>query len=220
MATGDQNDFLARLKSTLPAWFGDASTPILDGVLNGLAQLGTSMHTLYLYTQLQTRIKTATDDFLDLISADFFGSGLTRLQNESDASFRNRIIVNLIRERATRNGIVKVLQDLTGRTPQVFEPTRPADTGGYTVGGVGYGVAGGWGSLLIPYQAFITAYRPLTSGIPYVDGYGSGAGGYGVGQIEWADINQMMTQVPDSLIYSAIDSVKAAGTTMWVKILS
>lgn len=220
MATGDINNFIARLKSTLPPWFGDDETPILDGLLSGYAELGAFLYVLYLYTVLQTRIKTATDDFLDLISIDFFGGGLPRLPNENDAQFRKRIIDNIFRERATRHAIIKVLTDLTGRAPQVFEPTRPADTGGYRVGGAGYSAGGGWGSILIPFQAFITAYRPVGNGIPNIDGYGYGAGGYGVGQIEYINLSYVITQIPDSLIYSSIDQVKAAGVAMWVKILS
>ena len=46
-----------------------------------------------------------------------------------------------MRERNTRNAVISVLTDLTGRTPLVFEPSRPADTGGYGIG-TGYGVVG------------------------------------------------------------------------------
>lgn len=130
MATGDQNDILQRLKGALPRWFGD-NTPILDALLQGLAWAGSFVYSLWAYAKLQTRIKTATDGWLDMIAADFFGSSLMRSANQSDASFRARIIINLIRERATRAGVIKVLQDLTGRTPIIFEPQRPLDTGAY-----------------------------------------------------------------------------------------
>lgn len=220
MATGDQSDILQRLKATLPRWFGD-STPILDALLQGLAWTGSFVYSLISYARLQTRIKTATDGWLDMIAADFFGSSLSRAANQSDTSFRARIIINLFRERATRGGVIKVLQDLTGRTPLVFEPQRPADTGAYSAPNSGYGVAGGYGSLLLPCQAFVTAFRPTGTGIPLVAGYGISTGGYGVAsRAELASMDMIQGAVTDADIYAAIDSVKPAGTTLWTSITS
>jgi hypothetical protein len=220
MATGDQSDIILRLKATLPSWFGD-NTPILDALLQGLAWAGSFAYSLISYAKLQTRIKTATDGWLDMIAADFFGSLLARAANQSDASFRARIIINLIRERATRKSIIAVLQDLTGRTPLVFEPQRPADTGAYSAPNSGYGVAGGYGSLLLPYQAFVTAYRPAGTGIPLVAGYGISTGGYGVAsRADLASMDMIQRAVTDADIYAAIDSVKPSGTTVWTRITS
>jgi hypothetical protein len=211
MATGDQSDIILRLKATLPSWFGD-NTPILDALLQGLAWAGSFAYSLISYAKLQTRIKTATDGWLDMIAADFFGSFLARAANQSDASFR---------ERATRKSIIAVLQDLTGRTPLVFEPQRPADTGAYSAPNSGYGVAGGYGSLLLPYQAFVTAYRPSGTGIPLVAGYGISTGGYGVAsRADLASMDMIQGAVTDADIYAAIDSVKPAGTTVWTRITS
>lgn len=220
MATGDQDDILLRLKSTLPRWFGDSPT-IFDALLQGLAWAGSFVHSLISYAKLQTRIKTATDGWLDMIAADFFGSALLRAANQSDASFRARIIINLIRERATRAGLIKVLQDLTGRTPTIFEPQRPADTGAYSAPNSGYSMAGGYGSLLLPYQAFVTAFRPTGSGIPNVSGYGISSGGYGIAsRASLASMTMIQGAVTDADIYAAIDSVKPAGVTLWTRIIS
>lgn len=223
--TGDQQDFLYRIKSLLPRWFGD-SAPILDGVISGLAWAGSFIYSLWAYAKLQTRILTATDGWLDMIAADFFGAAIRRAENQSDASFRALIIINLFRERATRAGIVKVLQDLTGRTPAVFEPLRPLDTGAYSAPNSGYGMAGGYGSMLLPFQAFVTAFRPSGSGIPNVGGYGGtaggpGPGGYGVpSEIEYASLDMIQGAVTDADIYTAIDSVKPVGTILWTRISS
>jgi len=218
MATGDQQDILQRLKSTLPPWFGD-ETPIIDGLLNGFAWAGSFVYGLIQYVRLQSRIKTATDAFLDMISADFFGIMLLRKINESDIRFRIRIIANLFRERATRNAIVRVLQDITGRTPRVFEPLRPMDTGGYGVGGFGFSVAGGYGSILLPFQCFVDAFRPEGSGIPLIAGYGVSSGGYGVAsRAEYATTDMVQMSIQDAEIYEAIDSVKPAGTIIWTRI--
>ncbi len=193
MATGDQNDVLGRLKAVIPPWFGDLSqAPIISALLTGLAEAGAFIYSLYAYAALQTRIKTATDGWLDMISADWFGGGLLRHQGQTDASYRALIIASIFRERATRNAVIKVVTDVTGSAPGlVFEPQRPIDTGAY--GKLyGYGAAGGYGSQLLPSQAFVIAYRPTS----LMSQYG----------------------VQDSDIFTAIDLVKPVGTTLWVQI--
>lgn len=220
MAIGDQNDILKRLKSTLPRWFSD-TTPILDAVLSGWAAAWSFLYSLYAYAKQQTRILTATDGWLDMIAGDFFGTSLVRKANQSDASFRARIIINMFRERATRNAITRILKDLTGRTPIIIEPQRPADTGAYGAPNCGYGAAGAYGSILLPAQAFVIAYRPVGSGIPNVAGYGISTGGYGqASQAEYASQSMVLDTVSDADIYAAVDSVKPAGTTLWTRINS
>lgn len=215
--TGDTQDTFGRIKALLPRWFSD-NTPVLDSLLRGYAYCASFVYALITYAALQTRIKTATDGWLDMIAADFFGATLPRKANQSDASFRARIVVNIFRERATRAAIVRVLTDLTGRAPVVFEPMRPADTGAYGFA-YGYGVAGGYGSMLLPYQAFVTALRPTGTGIPLVAGYGSPSGGYGAAsRAEYATQDMIQGAVTDADIYAAIDSVKPVGTTVWTQI--
>lgn len=220
MATGDQTDMLARLKGALPlSWFKD-ETPTLDALLSGIAWALAFVYGLISYAQLQTRIGTAKDGFLDLISADFFGTSLLRRNAEMDTSYRPRILAQLLREKATRKGMVGMLTTLTGRAPIVFEPERPADTGGWG-GGCGYGVAGGWGSTLLPCQVFVTAFRPTGSGVPNVAGYGCSPAGYGVGsQAEYASLSMVQGAVTDADIYAAVDATKVAGTTAWTRISS
>src|SRR5580658_3900532 len=109
MAAGDSNDCLTRIKSLLPyRWFPD-STPILDALLSGPAWALSFIYSLIQYAQSQTRIATATDGFLDLISYDFFGSNLPRNQQEFDASFRARILATLLRPKATRPAMISML---------------------------------------------------------------------------------------------------------------
>lgn len=452
MAIGDQADIFGRIKAVLPnRWFGGIS-PLLDAITQGLANSSAFIYSLYLYAKLQTRILTATDGWLDMVAADFFGAALLRNANQTDASFRARIIINMFRERGTRNAITKVLTDLTGRAPIIFEPQRPKDTGAYgaavavsrsttatyidgsgilrtaavnevryqnnallieaaatnsltysqafdnasywvpavapvavtpnaaigpdgfnsaylltdtgannpsllqvstgisypigtlitcsifikqgssanstlncyatgdaetnstvtwaagvpsvTLGTItavangfyrwsmpvtpavlgqflfrfwpldrgrpltdagsvygygaqvenggltsyiptfgttvtraadvllnnmtagsaalgGYGIAGGYGSMLIPFQAFVQAFRPASTGIPYVAGYGSSPGGYGVAsRADYATLSQSTSAVTDADLYAAIDSVKPVATTLWTQINS
>jgi len=210
MATGDQTDTFGRIKALIPRWFSD-STPVLDALLRGFAWAKSFVYELIVYAALQTRIKTATGGWLDMIAADFFGATVQRKLGQSDASFRGGIIVNLLRERATRGGLARALTDLTGRAPAIFEPRRPMDTGCYGGPLIGYGVAGGYGSLLLPYQAFVTAFRPLGGGIANIAGYGVPGGGYGVA-------SQAQDVATDADIYAAIDSVKPIATIVWARV--
>lgn len=219
--TGDQIDILARIKRALPGtWFGSES-PLVDALLTGLAATSAFVYSLYLYAKLQTRVLTATDGWLDMIAADFFGASLQRAANQTDASFRARIIVNLFRERGTRAAIIKVLTELTGRAPVIIEPQRPADTGAYRAPNSGYGVAGAYGSLQLPFQAFVQAYRPAGSGIPNVAGYGISTGAYRTpSRSDYASLDDIVGAVADADIQAAVDSVKPAGTIIWMKISS
>jgi hypothetical protein len=217
---GDQQDFFARIKARMPSgWFGTDS-PILDALLAGIASAFVAVYAAYQYLLAQTRLQTSTDGWLDISAADYFGeNGLRRLQNETDANYRTRIKINIVRERGTRAAITKILTDLTGRAPTIVEPTRPQDTGAYRSGGIGYGVAGAYGSLLLNYQAFVTAYRPAGSGLPYIQGYGTSPGGYATpSRAAYANIGDMTTGVTDAAIYAAIASVIPAATIAWVAI--
>lgn len=178
MPIGDQDDIVARVKATIPpTWYPDTS-PVLDAILTAFANAASWIYGLIAYAKLQTRIATATDGWLDLIANDFFGRRLTR-GARSDDLFRQAIIAEVFRPRDTREAIIDILEGLTGREPVVFTPARPQDAGGYSPGpagdGVGrviaYNVAGGYGSLLMPYQFLIHAFRSDTGGIPLVGGY-------------------------------------------------
>lgn len=222
MATGDQQDLYQRLRGWLPSWFGDtASSPVLNGLLQGIAYGWAYFYALLVYARLQTRIKTATDGWLDMIASDFFGLTLQRKTGQSDASFRANIIANLFRERGTRNAIVKVLTDLTGRAPTIIEPSRPADTGAYGAPNSGYSVAGAYGLVSLTYQAFVNAYRPYGSGIPNVAGYGFSPTGYSVAsQGEYTDPSMSSNTVSDADIYAAIEAVRPVATIIWTRISS
>ncbi len=219
---GDQSDMMARLRAVLPnRWFPD-ETPILDGVLAGLGQAASWVYSLVGYAKQQTRIATATGGWLDLVAQDCFGARLVRMQGESDAALRTRIDLELLRPRVTRAALVKQITDITGHAPSVFEPMRPADTGSWggslAYGGTGAAGAGGWGSLSMPFQCFVVAYRDVSGGVPGVAGYGSGAGGYGTGAIEYADAGAVTGSVQDAAIMAAIAGVMPACGIAWTRL--
>lgn len=143
MATGDQDDITNRQYSVLPPWFPDlAAAPVLKALLDGASGVSAFIYAYLSYAALQTRIKTATDAWLDLIAWDFFGGKFVRRNGETDTSWSPRIVAEILRPRQTREAIARVMQDLTGRTPRIIELFNPGDCGGYGVvsmGGYGTG---------------------------------------------------------------------------------
>ena len=227
---GDRSDIASRLRAVLPTkWFGD-TTPILDTILNGLGAGWEYIYQFQLYAEQQTRLTTASDLWLDLVAGDFFGGRVRRSTGQSDSAFRAVIQRMLLREHATRPAMTSALLTLTGRTPRIFEPANTSDTGGYASprspgaqpqgGGVGYNVGGGWGSLALSYQCFITAFRPVENGVAYVSGWGMNGAGYGGGPIEYANLDLLNGHVSDADILNEITSVAPVGIVAWTNIVS
>ena len=215
--TGDRDDMLARLKAVLPSrWLAEASTTA-DALLAGLAEGWAWLHAMLATVRAQARIATASGAMLDMIAADCFGPRLARKRAQGDAAFRAAILRELLRERATRPALLAALRDITGREARVFEPRRPADTGGWGIG-AGYASGGGWGSLALPYQCFVTARRPQGSGIAGLNGWAGGLGGWGGGRIAWASLAQIEGQVTDADIAAAAAAVLPQGAVAWIRI--
>jgi hypothetical protein len=215
--TGDTNDMLARLKLVLPArWFGDV-TPVLDAVLTGLASAWSNLYALLVNVRRQARIATAAGVFLDIAARDYFGTGFVRRAGEGDAAYSTRIRVNLLAPRATRGGVIAALVNLTGRAPVVFEPLNATDTGGYNVN-LGYNVSGGYGSENLPFQFFVTAYRPNATPVSNAGGYNVGPGGYNSAPMFYADITQFAGVVSDAEIYAAAAGVLPTNSIAWTRI--
>lgn len=223
--TGERADLIRRIRAVLPTgWFPDDS-PILEGVLAGLAQAWSWIYDALQYTTRQSRVRSASDLWLDIIAADFFSPRFHRSSRESDEHFRSRLLREFLRERTTRFGLINAITDLTGRAPLVFEPARCADTGAYGVrptamGGLGYNVAGGWGSLQLPFQCFVTVFRPHISGIANVSGWNCPGGGYRVGSLEYANIGLMEEQVSDEQIFQAVAEMLPVASFAWTRIVN
>ena len=214
---GDSNDMLARLKQVLPGrWFADSS-PVLDALLGGLAAAWSGLYALLNQVKAQTRLASASGVFLDIAAQDFFGGQLPRRIGEADAAYSARLRANLVAPRATRAGLVHALETLTGRVPKIFEPLNAADTGGYNVN-LGYNSAGGYGSMSLPYQFFVTAYRPNDLPISNAGGYNDGPGGYGTGLLAYATTEEFAGNIGDDEIYACIATVIPASCIAWTQI--
>jgi hypothetical protein len=223
--TGDQQDIVNRLKQVLPLrWFPD-ETPVLDTLLNGVAWAWAWVYELLQCVRSQARVSTAEGFWLDLLAADYFGQRTGRRIGENDNAYRLRIQLELIRERGTRRALILSVIDQTGRSPIVFEPANTSDTGGYgnineVTGGFAYGMAGGWGSLSLPFQIFVTAYRPASVRIGSVSGWGCSGGGYSQGALEYVSLAMMQGQITDTDICRAITDVLPVGVIAWIRVNS
>jgi len=182
------------------------------------------LYSLIKFTVQQTRISTATDEWLDLIAHDYFGRALDRDNGEPDNPYRQRILRALVRGAATRTAINLALENLTGAPPRIFEPANTGDTGGYlggsgtTILGLAYGTVGGWGNLDLPCQVFITVRRPIISGLASLTGYGIPTGGYGTGAVGYVDLALLPGQISDAEIASTICSVLPVNALAWLRI--
>jgi|SRR5580698_637270 hypothetical protein len=223
---GDLADFVGRLRTLLPRrWFGDAS-PNLEALLQCIATPWSWLYASVQFTVQQTRIATATGRWLDLIGGDFFGAAVLRLNGESDARYRSRIQYLLFRQAATRQAVALAVEHLTGSQPQIFEPGNPADTGAYSSsapnGGVGLGVAycvaGGWGSLAMPYQFFLTMKRPAITGLASVAGYRDVGSGYGVGSSSYVDLGLASGGLTDDELLAAVSDLLPICAIAWVRL--
>nr|WP_294511680.1 hypothetical protein [uncultured Rhodopila sp.] len=226
--TGDLYDFVARIRSAIPKrWFGDQA-PNLTAIITCIATPWTWLYGLLTYVISQTRIGSASDNWLDLIALDFFGSDLARDSGENDTSYRSRIQRNLLRTAASRSAVSSCMEQLTGAEPRIFEPAKCSDTGSYaTVAdgpvppgcGLAYGAAGGWGNLNLPFQFFITITRPPTPGVGLLAGYGTNAAGYDAGSIAYFDLSMLPGQVTDEDIQNTLSSLLPINTVAWLQIV-
>jgi len=216
---------LRRQKATLPrGWFPDQS-PTLDAVLSSFAYVASQAYSLLTYVKLQSRIKSASDGLLDLIAFDFFGLRFRRRKGQADDQFRTAILAEVFRDRVTRSGIKKAVEDLTGNEARIFEPFNATDCGGLDTGYLGFDTLGRFGAVDLPRQIFIATLNPQGAGIPDAAGFDSGWGGMdnGVGGVasgldELGDVAKIVGPVTQQDIYDTINATRAAGITAWTAI--
>ena len=225
---GDLADVVGRLRAVIPTrWFSDQS-PNLSALLTGLATPFVWLFGLIQYAAAQTRLSTSTGFWLDLFAYDYFSDELMRAPGESDLSFSYRIKGALFQEAATRSALASSIMLLTGEQPTLFEPARPFDTGAYggslssasgTVPSLAYGQRGGWGSLKMPYQFFVSVPRPPTPRVANLAGYTCPAAGYGRGQISYVDRASLSGNISDDEIRRKICKSLPVNATAWLRIV-
>ncbi len=222
----DAATFATRLRSLLPkGWFSD-DAPILGALLGGFAEPWAWLSQTLAYVGSQTRIETASDGWLDLIGADFFGSSLQRRFDEADETYKRRVKSNILTDAGTRQSLIDGVERLTGSSAQIFEPSNCSDTGGYgdfntasrSVGrGFAYGSAGGWGSLKLPYQVFITIITEPEPGEPMPIGYGGSGGGYSAGSFVYNSLSQVPGGMTDDEIRQVVRRFLPINCIAWLR---
>lgn len=222
----DSITFVRRLRALLPkGWFSEDS-PILGALLTALADPWVGLSNNIDYVSSQTRIQTATDIWLDLAGADYLGSLITRQPGETDDAYRCRIRANLLTSAGTRCSLMEGVAGLADATAQIFEPTNCSDTGAYgdsvapltgPVCRLAYGLSGGWGSLNLPYQVFITvATKPLPGEATPI-GYGVPGGGYSAGSLVYNDITDVPGTLTDDEVRIKILRLVPVNCTAWIR---
>jgi hypothetical protein len=212
-------DIVNRVKMLIPnRWFSWVA-PIRDAVLGGLADVMAWCRSLIDYARMQSRLATCTGIFLDIFAFDYLRRYLLR-RGANDAVFRAKIKATILQERVTRNGMNYAINQLTGSNPSIFEPWNTGDAGGWGTGLFAFNRAGGWGSIQLPGQVFMRVSRAGVgpTGVPNVEGYGGGLGGYGVGRIEYVGSTVSQIGVTDDDIYQIVQATKPIGTTIWTQI--
>ncbi len=208
--------FQERLRGVLPkSWFPRGADPVLDSVLAGHATLLENSAQQLAFVAMQTRIKTSTGEWLDLVSNDFFGPNLPRLAEEPDDAFRARILANLFAIGPTRALLSTAVQRTTGSVPQIVEPQLPSDCGGWDTAG-GWGIAGHWGACPgeMDAQFFVVPFIGQQGGIPNVGGYDVGALGWDIWG-EWIELAMAQARVAITDVDAAIESCHPVGTVAW-----
>ena len=216
--TGDSDDLLYRLRRLVPPWFGTpAAAVVVDAMLAGAAAVLSFFYAIYAYAKLQTRLATMTDGWLDFAAGDFFGKFM-RFSGEQDPGYGRRIRLEVFRDRNTRHGIDRQVFDLYGLHPEVFEAWRPGCCGGYGLGGLGYGVVGRYGCENAPAEVIIVMPEPQNYGIPNRGGWGSGTGGYGIGNFSYVDDQDIIGSGPTQAdLFAALDGVRTAAVDYFVR---
>lgn len=213
--TGDPPDMLARLRALLPRGWFPTIAPLLTGVVAGAAQSLSDTFGQITYATLQTRLVTATADWLDARLFDFLGSRVLRRLNEPDATWSLRGRKEIIRPRVTRAAVIEAITDL-GATATVIEPWNTGDCGGWDTPALAWDTAGCWGDTNLPFQMFIQIGRPSTAGtVLGAGGWDVGAAGWDTPVLAWSE-SDAQGAVTDAEIYQAVADTMPAGTTAWV----
>jgi hypothetical protein len=212
----DFASLFARSYSKFPAgWFpvDPTQAPNVSAIVGGLATGLAQNFTTAQFVAAQAFIQTATGEFLDLCAVDYFGFGhLPRRKSELDASYRARILAELLRPRGTRAALISVLEEVTGKTPRVFEPIR--DGSKFNVSSFG---GARLGSYATPNQCWVDVWRPSGPGSSVKKGFNTGFFNF---KTPFADAADLWSNVEDQEIYRAISSTIPAGTICWTRLLN
>jgi hypothetical protein len=219
-ALGSSDDIVRRLSLLIPfRWFA-SNSPYKSAVAGGLADAAGWCYSWIPYIKAQLRVVSAYGPWLDIAAFDYFNTVIMRRPSQTDATFRQVIQKELIRERVTRAGMIQAVLDLTGRKPIVFEPWNTGDAGAWDYNWWGWDTGvGGWGDTCLPSQSFLLVFRPGLQGIPEVGGWDTGYAAWDGGYADaWVDQFEIVGAVTDNDIYRTINLTKPTGSVVWTQL--
>lgn len=107
-------------------WFGEGAIQpgtALYSLAHGIQAAFDELQDMTDYMTKQIYLTSASGSWLDLWGRDL--AELSRKPGESDADYRDRIILTLFRVKVTRKAIIQAVEIVTGNKPvEVFEPIR------------------------------------------------------------------------------------------------
>lgn len=83
--------------------------------------------------------------------------------------------------------------------------------------GLAWNTTGGWGSLSMPFQAFVTVYNTPNVGIATVQPW-NGDAGWGSPALAYADLQDAANTLTNAAIYAAVADVMPAVAVAWTQI--
>lgn len=208
-------------------WTSDAAKlpgGILYAVMNAFAGNLQMINDFLVYGFDSSRIATAENDALDLVSVDFYGTELPRKRGESDDAFRGRIQAQMFIPYTTRDAFIQAITALTGTAPRLISPWIAGQTSGFDWSYWDYDTEDRpalYGDSSLKYQAFIQATLPSPTqpdAPSAIWGYDAGAGFDLYTGTFWNLLAADFVTVED--LDKLINRIKAFGITIWRKYLS
>jgi hypothetical protein len=217
MAIGDNADMAARIRRCCRRG-SENRTRWSDALVAAAAVVLAFAYSLFAYAKAQTRIRTASGIWLDIVAQDFFGTRIVRAAGQNDDSFRSIILANLLRPQATRQAISDVIEALTGFAPRSSSRSAQWTAAPMASAMAAMGALGPMDRSPFPPKHFWLRIAHGSRASQRA-GYGASSAGYGVGsQAEYASLDMLGARVTDGQIYDAIAQSKAVGVTIWTRI--
>lgn len=216
MATGDSANFLTRLKRVIPKRWFKIEAPNRDAVFGGITDALAWIYSLNAFVKLQTRLATATGQFIDLFSYDYLALTQRRRVAENDTVYAARVKKELLRERVTRAGMIGAITDFAGSTPTIIESWNPNDTGAWDRPQTAWdnGVSR-WGDT-DPLPGFAIIFPPeVVPGPPSRPGWDISRAAWDTNSTAWWDAPQNESYEDEA--YAIINETKPTGTPGWVQ---
>lgn len=221
-------EFTNRLLANFPRdWSGSAAREKGGNLYGFFKAMGIPLDhllKLIIYTQKGIYVQYAEGEALDTVARDYFGDLVARTNGESDSSFRDRLIAEILSPKQTVAAIKRAVQAFTGYEPIVTEPWNPVGAAYFDANSF-YDVdtndnPGKYLDSTLRYQFFVDAKLPgyTNNGGQPVYGYDSFCA-FDVPQCPYfePDLNWFKTiQKLDELIVRT----KPAGTIAWRKYAS